>query len=127
MLIEFFSDWLIEISESKSHSIVSNLFATPWTIQSKNYPGQNTGVGCLSLLQGIFPTQGSNPGLPHCRQIFYQLSYQGSPLKCWYSFSMTLQRRVKWYKSCHPSVIVPFMHILFLDGFFFFCSCVYSS
>ena len=65
MLIEFFSDWLIEISESKSHSIVSNLFATPWTIQSKNYPGQNTGVGCLSLLQGIFPTAGLNPGLPH--------------------------------------------------------------
>ena len=37
-------------------------------------PGQNTGVGSLSLLQGIFPTQGSNPGLPHCRQILCQLS-----------------------------------------------------
>ncbi|CAM9892497.1 unnamed protein product, partial [Rangifer tarandus platyrhynchus] len=36
-------------------------------------------VGSLSLLQGIFPTQGSNPGLPHCRQIFYRLSHQGSP------------------------------------------------
>jgi len=34
---------------------------------------------CLSLLQGIFPTQGSNPGLPHCRQILYQLSHKGSP------------------------------------------------
>ena len=41
-------------------------------------PGQNIGVGSLSLLQGIFPTQGSNPGLPHCRQILYQLSYQES-------------------------------------------------
>ena len=41
------------------------LFATPWT----NSPGQNTGVGSLSLLQGIFPTQGSNPDLPHCRWI----------------------------------------------------------
>ena len=40
---------------------------------------QNTGVGSLSLLQGIFPTQGSNPGLPHFRQILYQLSHQGSP------------------------------------------------
>ena len=39
------------------------LFATPWTIQSMNFPGQNTGVGGLSLFQGIFPTQGSNPGL----------------------------------------------------------------
>ena len=46
----------------------------------RNSPGQNTGVGSLSLLQGIFPTQGSNPGLPHCRQILYQLSHKGSPL-----------------------------------------------
>ena len=37
---------------------------------------QNTGVGSLSLLQGIFPTQGSNPGLLRCRQILYHLSYQ---------------------------------------------------
>ena len=42
-------------------------------------PGKNTGVGCHALLQGIFPTQGSNPGLPHCRWILYQLSHQGSP------------------------------------------------
>ena len=46
----------------------------PW-----NSPGQNTGVGSCSLLQGIFPTQGLNPGLPHCRQILYQLSHKGSP------------------------------------------------
>ena len=47
---------------------------SPW-----NSPGQNTGVGSLSLVQGMFPTPGLNPGLPHCRQIPYQLSYQGSP------------------------------------------------
>ena len=41
-------------------------------------PGQNTGVGCHALLQRIFPTQGSNPGLPHCRQILYHLSHQGN-------------------------------------------------
>ena len=46
----------------------------PW-----NSPGQYTGVGSLSLLQRLFPSQGSNPGLPHCRQILYQLSSQGSP------------------------------------------------
>ena len=45
-----------------------------------NSPGKNTGVGCLSLLQGIFPTQGSNLGLPHCRQIPYHLGQQGSLL-----------------------------------------------
>ena len=43
-----------------------------------NSPGQNTGVGSSSFLQGIFPKQGSNPGLLHCRRILYQLSYQGA-------------------------------------------------
>ena len=42
--------------------------------------GKNTGVGCHSLLQGIFRTQGLNPGLPHYRRIFYQLSQEGGPL-----------------------------------------------
>ena len=42
-------------------------------------PGKNTGVGCHSLLQGIFPTQGSNPGLLHCRWILYHVSHQRSP------------------------------------------------
>ena len=46
---------------------------SPW-----NSPGQNTGVGSLSLLQGIFPTQESNPGLEHCRGILYQVSHKGS-------------------------------------------------
>ena len=49
------------------------LFATPWTAvhqapPSTDFPGKSTGVGCHFLLQGIFPIQGSNPGLPHCRQ-----------------------------------------------------------
>ena len=56
-------------------------FATPWTIQSMEFSRQDTGVGSLSLLQGIFPTQGSNPGFdPHCRWIL-QLSHKGSLLK----------------------------------------------
>ena len=49
----------------------------PW-----NSPGKNTGVGSHSILQGIFPTQGSNLGLPHCRQILYHLSHQGNPKPC---------------------------------------------
>ena len=49
--------------------------------------GQDTGVGSLSLLQGIFPTQGSNPGLPHCKLILYQLSHQQSPrIMVWVAF-----------------------------------------
>ena len=61
------------------------LFATPWTVASQAplsmgiLPGKNIGLGCHGLIQGIFPTQGSNPGLPHCRQILYRLSHQGSP------------------------------------------------
>ena len=56
------------------------LFVTPWTIQSTfNSPGQNARVSSLSLLQGIFPTQGSNPGLLHCRQILCKLSHKGRP------------------------------------------------
>ena len=46
----------------------------PW-----NSPGKNTGMSSLSVLQGIFPSQGSNLGLPHCRWILYQLSHKGSP------------------------------------------------
>ena len=46
-------------------------------LRPRDFPGKRTGVGCHFLLQGIFPTQGSNPGLPHCGQILYQLSHKG--------------------------------------------------
>ena len=60
------------------------LFVTPWTVATRllcprDFPGNSTGVDCHFLLQGIFETQGSNPGLPHCRQTLYCLSHQGSP------------------------------------------------
>ena len=67
------------LNESESHSAVYDSLQTHG-LSPRNSPGKNTGVGSLSLLQGIFPTQGSNPGLPHCRQILYQLSHKGSPL-----------------------------------------------
>jgi len=65
--------------ESESHSVQSNSLQPHGLYSPWNSPGQNTGVGSLSVLQGIFPTQGSNPGLPHCRQILYKLSHKGSP------------------------------------------------
>ena len=69
------------------------LFATPWTIQSMEF---STGVGSLSLLQGIFPTQGSNPGLPNCRQILHQLSHQGIPrILEWVAYPLSIG-------SCRP-------------------------
>ena len=66
-------------SESESHSVVSDSLRPHALYSPWNSPGQNTGVGSLSLLQGIFPTQGLNPGLLHCRRILYQLSHKGSP------------------------------------------------
>ena len=81
-----------EIKWSESLSVVSdslwpNRLYSPW-----NSPGQNMGVGSLSLLQGIFPIQGLNPGLPHCRQILCQLSHKGSPrILEWVAYSL-LQR-----------------------------------
>jgi len=64
-------------SENESHSVVSDSFRPHGPYSPWNYLGQNTGVGSHSLFQGILPTQESNPGLPHCRRILYQLSYQG--------------------------------------------------
>ena len=63
-----------ESCSALSDSLWPNGLNSPWTSL-----GQNTRVGSCSLLQGIFPTQGSNPGLLPCRQILHQLSYQGSP------------------------------------------------
>ena len=61
-------------------------------------PGKNTGVGCHALFQGISPTQGSKPGLPHCRQFLYHLSHHG------HEFEQILgdsegQRNLVWYSS----------------------------
>ena len=81
------------ITISASHSLVSDSLRPHGLYSPWNSPGQNTGVGSLSLLQGIFPTEGLNSGLPHCRQILYQLSHKGSPrILEWvaYPFSMDL-------------------------------------
>ena len=61
------------------------LFATLWTVAPQVAPSvefsrQNIGVGCYFLLHGIFLTQGSNSGLPHCRQVLYQLNHQMYPI-----------------------------------------------
>ena len=61
----------------ESHSVVSDSLRPHGLYSLWNSPGQNTGVGSHSPLQGTFPTQGSNPCLPHCKQIIYHLSHQG--------------------------------------------------
>ena len=84
------------IKESESCSVVSNSLRPHGLYFS---PGQNTGVGSLSLLQAIFPTQGLNPGLLHCRRILSQLNHQGSPrILEWvaYPFSRGSSRPRNW-------------------------------
>ena len=71
--------WSIPACESESCSVVSDSLQPHGLYHPWNSPGQNTGVGSHSLLQGISPTQWLNPGLSHCGQILYQLSHQGSP------------------------------------------------
>ena len=58
------------------HGLQLTRLLCPW-----DSPDTSTGVGCHFLLQGIFPSQGLKPGLPHCRQTFYRLSHQGSAIK----------------------------------------------
>ena len=66
---------LISIHEKPCLFLWPHGLSSPW-----NSPGQNTGVCSLFLVMGIFPTQGLNPGLLHCRWILYQLSHKGSPI-----------------------------------------------
>ena len=68
-----------EVKWSESCSVVSNSLQPHGLYSPWDSPSQHTGVGRLFLLQGIFPTQGLNPGLPHCRWILYELSRKGSP------------------------------------------------
>ena len=67
--------------KSESRSVMSDTLWPHELYRPWNSPGQNAGVGSHSLLQEIFPTQGSNPGLLHCRQILFQLSHRRSPYK----------------------------------------------
>ena len=65
-------------------------------------PGKKTGVGCHTLLQGVFPTQGLNPGLPHCRHILYHLSHL--ELDQWCCYNLLCQREHKAYLMNVPEL-----------------------
>jgi len=66
-------------------------------------PGKNTGVDCHALLQGISPTHGSNPGLPHCRRILYHLSQQGSPKRVKITLYLADER---WKESIQEKIVL---------------------
>ena len=82
------------------HGLQSTMFLCPW-----DFPGKDTEVGCHFLLQGIFPTQGSNPGLLHCRQILYQLNYKTS------SFSHLLFSSIIKHCSLRKGILSPFWSV----------------
>ena len=105
----FFSKAKCMINGIKVKVKVSQL--CPTLCDPMNYPwnslGQNTGVGSLSLLQGIFPTQGLNPGLSHCRGILYELGHKGSPrilewvAKIWAHSRSWWWDREAWHAAVH--------------------------
>ena len=90
--------------ESESRSVVSDSLqphglSSPW-----NSLGQNTGVGSLSLLQWVFPTQESNRDLQHCRWILYQLRHQGSPVprpQFPHLYNKSVQQAHRFFSSVH--------------------------
>ena len=104
---------MIERLNSKSiiRYMICNLYTRllhPW-----DFPGKNTGMDCHFLLQEIFPTQGLNPGLPHCRQILYQLSHQGSPERGIDIMNKSQESSQEGLQfSCTVKLVKPFLWIL---------------
>ena len=70
--------YFYEVIKCESRLVMSSSLQPHELCSAWNSPGQNTGVGSPSLLQGIFPIQGSNSALPHCRRILHQLSHEGA-------------------------------------------------
>ena len=95
LILQLLNDCTVSVSDSWNSPIAGDISSWMnewmwqllshvwlWPCGPLNSPGQNIGVGSCSLLQGIFPIQGSNLGLPHCRRILNQLSHRGSSLSC---------------------------------------------
>ena len=87
-------------------------YSPPGSSVHGDSPGKNTGVGCHALQQGIFPTQGPNSDLPHCRWILYHLSYQESPYRYIGDF------------TSNQNVQLPFPKLALY--IFFFLLCIHS-
>ena len=103
-MISLFSLKLWWISSVKLFNIFMKVtqlcltLVTPWTIQSMELSRPDTGVASLSLLQGIFPTQGLYPDFPHCRWILYQLSHKRSPgIREWVAYPFS--SKSSWPRS----------------------------
>ena len=97
----------------RPHGLWSARVLCPW-----DFLGKNSGVGCHSLLQGIFPTQGLKPGLPHCRQILYHLNHQERPavdLSLSHHLKHGVYQPVSWPSRCptrETKARTPFLKVL---------------
>ena len=100
--------------ESKSLSVVSDSLWPHGLYSPYNSLGQNTRVGSLSLLQGNFPTQRSNPGLLHCRQILYHLSHKGSPIIRMLVHLIFSQSslRLSWFSFLHSFYFILLLEVI---------------
>ena len=88
----------LNTGESEVRSVTSDSLWPHGLCSPCNSRGQNTRVDSLSILQGIFPTHGLNPGLPHCRRILYQLSHKGNPrIPKWVAYPFS--RGSSWHRS----------------------------
>ena len=93
-----------------SHSVVSDSLhpmncSLPGSSVHGDSPGKNIGVDCHALLQGILPSQGSNPGIPHCRCILYHLSHQGSPwILQWVAYPFSRETSWPRHRSGVPCI-----------------------
>ena len=95
------NEWVNKYNYHKSWKWKS---LSPVRLSPCNSLGQNTGVGTLSLLWGIFPTQGLNQGLLHCWWIFYDLSHQGSPLYILAPPSLLWNSSSVFFKRLYPGL-----------------------
>ena len=124
-------------SESESQSVVSDCLRPHGLYSLWNSPGQNTGVGSLSLLQAIFPTRGSNPGLLHCRQILYQLSHMKAQMQqrvnnCWFKVKdkwvFIILFNFLWvWKSSYQEVKIPCTFYTYITSHFGIMTFKYSG
>ena len=92
------NQYILELIVNGSHSVVSDSLRPHGLYSLWNSPGQNTGVGSASLLQGIFPIQGLNPSLPYCRRILYQVELWGK-----YTLSALKNNKNKWQRTHNNS------------------------
>ena len=105
--LQFFASVSVSLSVVSDSLWLHGLYPTrllcPWTV-----PGKNTRMGCHALLQRIFPTKGSNLGLPHCRWILYHLCHQGSPIMSLKQYKKGLQLifvlQIYFWPPTHPSI-----------------------